>query len=871
MQPPNTVISHRFDPHFDRVEALLESMITRVALSLIILFSVLPEAVHRALLPSAVVEHLNTVFLLIFGPELLLRLLLFVRRAQRRRLMGYELALLALDLLAVISFLPLPFAETSGLRFLRLARMLLLLGYWGGLVRELWAILSRRERRYQILLVLALGLVLALTSTILLMELAPAYDFDGDGQLDVHDGNFTQVLWWSFRQVQDPGNLVQQLDNAMVVLISIGLTFAGLLLFSFFIGIGNSVVQELVYRSRGQQVGYSDHTVVLGMTPESRLLFFGLAEIYRKNLRPYRAAVLAPEATEPACFNDPRLGFFRFRYGDPVDSLDLDRVNIERAKRVIVLGPRTEDPDAEVIATTLATRERNPGVDLYTDLEHERNFRAVRTAGGPKTHLMGSGPLFGYYLAQNIAHPGVYNLLRQLLESTGCEIYTYMYTAEERRRLVARQGAEGLHLPTFHSRAHRRFHVNLLGFFTSDREGDLAEDELDLLINPLAAMRQGRHPALNGEGRLPWNQVRGLIGITSTFRSITRVAQELLKSPFTEEAGTARRDAAATPTARREAPTTSTGPLRLVATRRPVERILICGASPRVPRVVTELVAFFHRLEVTVLARQNEHFDSIPQDLRKMLSEVWQADSTLEKDAENDGILRLECEADQCQARVSFAKADWTHSHYLREHDLVAVDDADAILLLPVFHGAADTDGTIALDCLHLANLERGGTVHFQEHLHILAMVRDPVKGKLLETRLVQMNRAEGGSTRYTVISRERARHLFIMQCVFVRGLNSIYLSLLRFKGQFLSRLEATTPEGHRPPGSFDPWDLAQDLLTQRGLVFLGYERLDERGDSEAIIDPHALQAGESIPWSTVEALYVLGDEADVAAAAACR
>ena len=50
------------------------------------------------------------------------------------------------------------------------------------------------------------------------------------------------MLWWSFRQGQDPGNLVDDPSNAIVLAVSMALTFSGLLLFSFLVGIGTTAI-----------------------------------------------------------------------------------------------------------------------------------------------------------------------------------------------------------------------------------------------------------------------------------------------------------------------------------------------------------------------------------------------------------------------------------------------------------------------------------------------------------------------------------------------------------------------------------------------------------------------------------------------------
>jgi len=140
----------------------------------------------------------------------------------------------------VLSFLPLQHVvELRHARLIRLSRIVLLVGYWSPMVRDLWSILVSRERRFQILFVLFSGVVLSFAGAVVLHWLASP-DFDGDRQQDT----FFATLWWSFRQVEDPGNLVESPTGGAVVVVSLLLTFAGLVLFSFLVGIGTAAIDE---------------------------------------------------------------------------------------------------------------------------------------------------------------------------------------------------------------------------------------------------------------------------------------------------------------------------------------------------------------------------------------------------------------------------------------------------------------------------------------------------------------------------------------------------------------------------------------------------------------------------------------------------
>lgn len=859
----------RLPAWLDRCEHWLDTVGVRLVLSLLILTSLLPSLILRDLgsWPEAL-------FLTVFASEFALRAALSVRRARRRRLRASELLVLCLDFLALLSFLPLTHAH-PWLRHLRLARLLLLLGYWSGLLSELWSVLNQRERRGQILIVLVLGGVLAFGSAAILLDLGVRHDFDQDGKVisateasstevgSTEDGStvdsdhsFLTVLWWSLLQIEDAGNLVKTVDHhPLIIGLSTLLTLAGLLLLSFFIGIGTNVVAELMHRARARPVGLTDHTVILGLTPYTSLLLHGLADIYRKNLRPYRGAVMAA-AEDYEDLAAPELRHFQYRQGDPARLSDLERVNLRQAKRVILLasnaGSETAEPDADILAAILAVRQSHPDVPLYPDMEHERNFPAALAAGGTNTHLVGSGSMLGYYVAQNVAYPDVFHLYRQLLRSEGAEIYTYLYTPDEIAQLTARPGRT-LDTVDLHTRARRRHRTTLLGLFVAEPVG--------LLLNPVARGRssQPRCKPFDDQGRLPASQLRGVIGISLAFRHLQELAEELLREPTGVDASPSTTfDEPHPEPSRAKGP--SGGALSLHPDRRYPECVLILGAGPRVPRVIRELIGFFPSLQITVLADDRTDLEPLAHDVFTKLSR-GNAGTELTRRDETFHITHPGNPSSP-NATVTLLAADWTHDHRLRRHGAVTLEAADAILLLPAAsHAGGDSDGRIALDALHLADLERTGSVRFRPGTHVLALVRDPDKGDLLESRLEAVTR-DSRLCRYTVISSERARHRFVMQNVFVHGLNSVYLQLLDSQGEHFARLLPQTADGAKPTGSFDAGKLADELLLERGWLLIGFELCasEDGGEVEVELDPARLLVGSVLRWERVRALYVMVD-----------
>jgi hypothetical protein len=102
------------------------------------------------------------------------------------------------------------------------------------------------------------------------------------------------VFWWSFRQLPDPGNLITHPTHFAVVLASLAMTFAGLLLFSFIIGISAGVMGEMMHRARERALGLRGHTAIIGVGACSQMLVEDLLGLYRKNRRPSSRWSIAP-------------------------------------------------------------------------------------------------------------------------------------------------------------------------------------------------------------------------------------------------------------------------------------------------------------------------------------------------------------------------------------------------------------------------------------------------------------------------------------------------------------------------------------------------------------------------------------------------
>ncbi|RMG98797.1 MAG: hypothetical protein D6705_04825 [Deltaproteobacteria bacterium] len=444
-----------------QVERILEARPVRILLSAAIVASLVPD--FEAPWPMAW-------FATLFAAEFVARG--FVLWDTRRRGVDGGVGigawgLLVLDFLALLSFAPVPatWQEARWLRVFRLSRMLLLAGYWAPLARDLWVIVSRRERWQQVIWMGVAVALLSFAGATLIFHLGDGeVDFDGDGRITAHDRGFFNLLWWSFRQIQDPGNMIASPRSVAALVVSLVLTVFGLFLVSFLIGLGTDVVRELLELGRVRPPGLAAHTVIVNVDSRIEELLRELFRFYRKSEGLRRAlrspsrlhrlwdglrgtvgpdfVVTGKTAEEPEFLKDRDFRRVIYRAATEREQDFLERVDGHRARRLLLLADHErEDADARTVETLFflasALDAEDPGHDgsrlLLAEVLDEAHVAAAETAVARARTVRGitvpSERLIGLFWATCLREPGAGRLLVELLTSHGREIYTVIFDA----------------------------------------------------------------------------------------------------------------------------------------------------------------------------------------------------------------------------------------------------------------------------------------------------------------------------------------------------------------------------------------------------------------------------------------------------------
>ncbi len=830
------------NPSVERLRDLFALDLTKVILSVFILLSVLP-------VPW--VQSYAVVFFGVFTIELALRGYVLLHDLRAHKLNRLELVVFLFDLAATLSFLPIEalWDDARLLRLFRLSRMLLLISYWGPIVREVGLVLSKRERRYQLSFVVVSVLILAFTSALILDHFrVQGIDFNGDGN-PRNDASFWSMLWWTFLQLESADNILKDPNLSLAFFFSIFLTVFGLFLFSFLVGIGASIVEELVLLSKERRIGLRHHSVICNVSAHNRVLLEELVAYYEKTFRSPKLITLGPAERRYDYMHEGPLRKIRYREGNALSSHDLIKVDTDRARRVILLGEgNREISDSEVISQILSVREVNPSCDIYAEIFHSDNLEAARRAGlsseGRTVPLL-ANRLVSLYLANLMVFPGVEKVFAELLSSTGEEIYTCLYGKGVMAASKPPSGAI-LPFPELLARAHRAHGVLLLGHLLDDPGEPTGVRHVFL-----PGVRPGE-PSIPEVARL-----RGFFGIATNFSAMRDFVVSLP-------------DVA--PPAPAEEPLAALPRLELCPGATSLREVLVCGFHEGTVDFCEELILFTRVPRLHLLLPDGHDREAVIRALcdRPLEPESDEEGGRVVFSRESEGRIRYALAADDAVSGVLELRfGDWSDERVLVGGEgRHRIAELDAVLLSYV-PTELDPDARSALALLKLIRLRETRPELLKRSLRIFCEVQNDEKAALFQRRFGERASATSCSA-ITIVAAETMRNAFLAQGVFVPGIFTIYRELLSQSGVYLSKLVPTEPGQDETTVAFGP--LAVELFRREGLLLVAVELADpESGEPRLAVSPSPRSRSYRFRLSELRSAFVIGELEGRARAVPCR
>lgn len=246
--------------------------------------------------------------------------------------------------------------------------------------------------------------------------------------------SFVEGTWASLMRTLDSGTMGG--DNGWGFrIVMLLVTLAGIFVVSALIGVLSTGLEGRLdeLRKGRSRVLEKEHTIIFNWSPS---IFDVISELVIANESRKRPRIVVMSDKDKIEMEDeiadkvPDTRNTRIicRSGDPTDLFDINIVNPQDARSIIVLSPETDDPDSCVIKTILAVvndpARREERYLIAAEIREARNAEVARVVGGSEVQLVLADDLLSRIVAQSMRQPGLSAVYTELLDFDGCEIYT---------------------------------------------------------------------------------------------------------------------------------------------------------------------------------------------------------------------------------------------------------------------------------------------------------------------------------------------------------------------------------------------------------------------------------------------------------------
>jgi len=312
-------------------------------------------------------DTLMWVIIIFFAVELSLRYLIMRNmNYETRKEKIMEWFFWWLDVIATIVMIP-AFAIIPYGGALRMMRLVRLLRPWLVIIRNLKDVMREGQFMQEINLIVLVLAVISIAGGIFGKFLLPGFDFTQDGNITPQDDSMIARIWFSFRLFTDPGNSVAYPDNASIAIFSIVAVVIGVFIFAFFIGIGASIVSDLMTKLRNERLAVTRHMVMIGWSDIAPYIITHLRLASERSFSRLKLVLLREDEQLPDILLEEK--WVTYRTGDSKHIEDLNRVNLSAARQALILVPddkNTSEALSESFFSLLAIRKMHP--DIYLSI-----------------------------------------------------------------------------------------------------------------------------------------------------------------------------------------------------------------------------------------------------------------------------------------------------------------------------------------------------------------------------------------------------------------------------------------------------------------------------------------------------------------------
>ena len=264
-----------------------------------------------------------------------------------------------------------------------------------------------------------------------LIYLVIGVKFEDSGQL-----NFFEAFWQSLMRSLDPGTVAG--DTIWILrIVGIIVTISGIFILSSLIGILSSGLEsKLDDLRKGRSIVLTKgHTLIIGWSPK---IFHIIEELIIANENQSKPSIVILSKKDKVEMDDEindkiadkKNTKIICRTGDALEDVDLQIVNPDEAKSIIILTPEELDDnlhDIHVIKSVLSliynNSRQNKKYHIVTEIKNKDNLEAAEIAGGDEVSLIFSKGIVSKITAQTCHQSGLSIVYMDLLDYEGDEIY----------------------------------------------------------------------------------------------------------------------------------------------------------------------------------------------------------------------------------------------------------------------------------------------------------------------------------------------------------------------------------------------------------------------------------------------------------------
>jgi Trk K+ transport system NAD-binding subunit len=244
---------------------------------------------------------------------------------------------------------------------------------------------------------------------------------------------FIEGVWKSLMATLDSGTMGGD-EGWYYRIVRFSATLIGIFIISVLIGIISAGIDEKLkdLKKGKSKVLESDHTLILGW---SEKIFSVIQQIIEANTNyKNRAIVILAEHDKVQMEDQIKSKIIDFktskiivRSGNPLISSDIDVVNPNQARSIIILSPERENADIFAIKTVMSItngkNRRKDAFNIVAEIKEEENLEAAEVAGNGEAVFVYTSDLISKIMAQTCRQSGLSLIYSELIQFEGDEIY----------------------------------------------------------------------------------------------------------------------------------------------------------------------------------------------------------------------------------------------------------------------------------------------------------------------------------------------------------------------------------------------------------------------------------------------------------------